>query len=112
MNDILGLMVGTAYAQEALQDEITFTLAPGEYTAIKAMIEEGATLFYAWTSTSRRINFDRQAHTGADAVTYEKGRGQTRREGSFETQFAGKHSWFWSNRDNETVTVTLQLSGV
>jgi hypothetical protein len=76
------------------------------------MIEEGATLFDAWTLTSRRINFDRQAHTGADAFTYEKGRGQTRRESSFETQFAGDHGWFWRNRDNGTVTVTLQLSGV
>ena len=111
MNDILGLFVGAAYAQEAWQDEITFTLAPGEYTEIKATMEEGATLFYAWTSTGGRINFDLHAHAGGQDVTYEKGRGQTTGEGSFETPFAGDHGWFWRNRDDEAVTVTLQLRG-
>jgi hypothetical protein len=111
MNDILGLFVGAAYAQEAWQDEITFTLAPGEYTEIKATMEEGATLFYAWTSTGGRVNFDLHAHAGGQDVTYEKGRGKTTGEGSFETPFAGDHGWFWRNRDDEAVTVTLQLRG-
>ncbi len=111
MDDILGMFVGTAYAQEAWQDEITFTLAPGEYTEIKATMEEGATLLYAWTSTGGRINFDLHAHAGDQNVTYEKGRGQTKGEGSFETPFAGDHGWFWRNRDDEAVTVTLQLRG-
>src|SRR6056297_3667284 len=111
MNDIFGLFVGAAHAQEVWQDEITFTLAPGEYTEIKATMEEGATLSYAWTSTGGRINFDLHAHAGGDAVTYEKGRGETEGEGSFETPFAGDHGWFWRNRDDEAVTVTLQLRG-
>ena len=111
INDIFGLFVSTAHAQEAWTDEITFTLAPSESTEIKATMEEGATLNYAWTSTGGRINFDLHAHADGDSVTYEKGRGQTSGVGSFETPFAGDHGWFWRNRDNETVTVTLQLRG-
>lgn len=111
IDDVFGLFVGTAYAQEAWQDEITFTLEPGEFTEIKATMEQGATLFYAWTSTGGRINFDLHAHADDDAVTYEKGRGQTEGEGSFETPFAGDHGWFWRNRDDQAVTVTLQLRG-
>lgn len=111
MDDILGLFVSTAHAQEAWQDEITFTLEPGEYTEIKATMEEGATLSYAWTSTGGRVNFDLHAHAGGQDVTYEKGRGQIEGEGSFETPFAGDHGWFWRNRDDEAVTVTLQLRG-
>ena len=111
MNDIFGLFVSTAHAQEAWTDEITFTLAPSESTEIKATMEEGATLNYAWTSKGGRINFDLHAHADGDSVTYEKGRGQTSGVGSFETPFAGDHGWFWRNRDNETVTVTLQLRG-
>jgi hypothetical protein len=109
-----GLLVGTAHAQEAgadWTDEIVFTLEPGEYTEIKATMEEGATLAYAWTSEGGRINFDLHAHAGGQDVTYEKGRGQTEGEGSFETPFAGDHGWFWRNRDDEAVTVTLQLRG-
>jgi hypothetical protein len=111
MNDILGLFVSAAHAQEAWQDTITFTLEPGEYTEMKATMEEGATLFYEWTSEGGRINFDLHAHAGGQDVTYEKGRGQTEGAGSFETPFAGDHGWFWRNRDDEAVTVTLQLRG-
>lgn len=111
MNDILGLLVSTAHAQEAWQDTITFTLEPGEFTEIKATMEEGATLIYSWTSEGGRINFDLHAHAGGENITYEKGRGKTEGEGSFETPFAGDHGWFWRNRDKEAVTVTLQLRG-
>ena len=111
MNDIFGLFVGAAYAQEAWQDEITFTLAPGESTEIKATMEEGATMTYAWSATGGRINFDLHAHAGGEDVTYERGRGQTSGEGSFETPFAGDHGWFWRNRDDADITVILQLRG-
>ena len=111
MNDILGLFVSAAHAQEAWQDTIKFTLEPGEYTEMKATMEEGATLFYEWTSEGGRINFDLHAHAGGQDVTYEKGRGQTEGAGTFETPFAGDHGWFWRNRDDEAVTVTLQLRG-
>ena len=111
MNDIFGLFVSTAQAQEAWTDEITFTLAPGEFTEIKATMEEGANMSCAWSATGGRINFDLHAHAGGRDVTYEKGRGQTSGEGSFETPFAGDHGWFWRNRDDADITVVLQLRG-
>jgi hypothetical protein len=111
MDDIVGFFVSTAHAQEAWQDEITFTLAPGESTEIKATMGKGVTLNYAWVATGGRVNFDLHAHAGSDAVTCEKGRGQTSGEGSIETLFAGDHGWFWRNRDKADVTVTLQLRG-
>ena len=111
LDDIRGLFVSTAHAQEAWTDEITFTLEPGEFTEIKATMEEGATLFYAWTADGGRINFDLHAHAGGQDVTYERGRGETEGEGSFETPFAGDHGWFWRNRDDVAITVTLQLRG-
>ncbi len=111
MNDIFGLFVSSAHAQEAWQDEVTFTLAPGEFTEIKATMAQGVTLTYAWAATGGRVNFDLHAHAAGDAVTYDKGRGKTSGEGSFTTPFAGDHGWFWRNRDDADVTVTLQLRG-
>ncbi|MBO9436695.1 transmembrane anchor protein [Ruegeria sp. R13_0] len=110
-DNVFGLFFSTAHAQEAWQDTITFTLEPGEFTEIKATMEEGATLFYAWVAEGGRVNFDLHAHAGDQNVTYEKGRGQNEGEGSFETPFAGDHGWFWRNRDDEPVTVTLNLNG-
>lgn len=108
---ILGLFVSTAHAQETWRDEITFTLAPGEPTEIKATMKKGEKLTYSWVATGGRINFDLHAHAGGEAVSYEKGRGKTSDEGSFETPFAGDHGWFWRNRDKADVTVTLKLRG-
>jgi hypothetical protein len=111
MNDIFGLFVGVAHAQEAWQDEVTFTLAPGDSTEVKVTMEEGATLTYAWVAMGGRVNFDLHAHAGSDEVTYERGRGETSGEGSITAPFAGDHGWFWRNRDDVELTVTLQLRG-
>lgn len=112
MNDIFGLFVGAAHAQEAWQDEITFTLAPGASTEIKATMEEGTTLTYAWVATGGRINFDLHAHGDGQSIDYDRGRGAVSGEGSIEAPFPGEHGWFWRNRDDSDVTVTLQLRGV
>lgn len=111
IGDIFGLFVGAAHAQEAWTDTVTFTLEPDAATEIKLVMEAGDVAEYAWVAEGGRINFDLHAHAGGENVTYEKGRGQTDGDGSFETPFAGDHGWFWRNRDDETVTVTLQLRG-
>lgn len=111
LDTVLGAIVGTAHAQEAWRDTITFKLEPGEYTEIKLVMAEGDQAQYAWTSTGGRINFDLHAHGGGQSVTYEKGRGATGDEGGILAPFAGEHGWFWRNRDDEAVTVTLELGG-
>ncbi|MEL6100791.1 MAG: transmembrane anchor protein [Pseudomonadota bacterium] len=111
MDGVFGLFVSTAHAQEAWQDEITFTLAPGDSTEIKATMEEGVTLTYAWVATGGRINFDLHAHADGESVDYERGRGAEAGEGSVTAPFTGDHGWFWRNRDDADVTVTLQLRG-
>lgn len=98
-------------ADIAWQDEITFTLAPGEATEVKATMAEGAALTYAWTTSGGRINYDLHAHAGENDVTYKVDRGQRTDAGQITTPFAGNHGWFWRNRDSADVTVTLRLSG-
>ncbi len=113
MQDILGLFVGSAHAQEAeaWRDEVKFTLEPGESAEWKMVMTEGQTAFYSMTVTGGRVNYDMHGHGGGNNVTYEKGRGSTGSEGSFDAAFDGDHGWFWRNRDNADVTVTLQLRG-
>ncbi len=109
---ILGIFVGTAHAQQEWRDTIAFTLEPGEFTEIKLHMTEGNEAQYAWVAEGGRINFDLHAHGGGKSHTYEKGRGKTSGEGSMLAPFAGEHGWFWRNRDNAAVTVTLHLNGV
>jgi len=108
---LIGLLLPAAHAQEAWRDAVTFTLEPGEPAETKLDMAEGAVAEYAWTAEGGRINFDLHGHGGGESVTYEKGRGETGDEGSFTAPFAGEHGWFWRNRDDAAVTVTLQVRG-
>lgn len=111
LDELLGIFVGTAQAQEAWRDAITFTLEPGDYIEVKMVMAEGDQATYAWMAEGGRINFDLHAHGSGQSMTYEKGRGATGGEGGLLATFAGEHGWFWSNRDKTAVTVTLQLQG-
>ena len=113
MNDIFGLFVGTAYAQEAeiWRDETTFTLAPGDSAEWKLVMEEGQTVEYRMLVDGGRVNFDMHGHGGGKSVTYEKGRGSTGDEGEIIAAFDGEHGWFWRNRDSQPATVTVQVRG-
>ena len=113
MNDIFGLFVSTAYAQEAevWRDETTFTLAPGDSAEWKLVMEEGQTVEYRMLVDGGRVNFDMHGHGGGNSVTYEKGRGSTGDEGEIIAAFDGEHGWFWRNRDSQPATVTVQVRG-
>ncbi|MBX2838759.1 MAG: transmembrane anchor protein [Gammaproteobacteria bacterium] len=110
-DSVLGVLVGRAIAQDTWQDTIAFTLEPGEHTETKLVMIEGAEAQYVWTATGGRINFDLHAHGGGQSKTYEKGRGATNGEGSFVAPFKGEHGWFWRNRDNSAITITLKING-
>ncbi|WP_278924338.1 transmembrane anchor protein [Pseudophaeobacter profundi] len=113
MNDIFGLFVGAAHAQEAeiWRDETTFTLAPGDSAEWKLVMEEGQTVEYRMLVEGGRVNFDLHGHGGGKSVTYEKGRGSTGNEGQIVAALNGEHGWFWRNRDGSDVTVTVQVRG-
>lgn len=113
MNDIFGLFVGAANAQEVevWRDEITFTLAPGDSAEWKLVMEEGQTVEYRMLVEGGRVNFDMHGHGGGQSVTYEKGRGSTGDEGEIVAAFDGEHGWFWRNRDSSDATVTVQVRG-
>lgn len=118
LNDVFGLFVGAAYAQdatsltaEAWRDETTFTLAPGDSAEWKLVMEKGQTAQYRMVVEGGKVNFDLHGHGGGNSVTYKKGRGSTGAEGEIVAEFNGEHGWFWRNRDSSDVTVTVQVRG-
>lgn len=115
LGEILGIFVGPASAQDSAaaewRDEISFTLEPGEHAEWKLAMTKGQTAFYRMTVTGGRVNFDLHGHGNGKNATYEQARGSSGSEGPLVAQFDGDHGWFWRNRDNADVTVTLQLRG-
>lgn len=113
LDTILNLLIGTAHAQEAEKwaDEVEFTLAPGETYEVKLTMNKGDQAKYRMSVDGGRVNFDLHAHGGGQSITYERGRGSSGAEGEIVAAFAGKHGWFWRNRDKQNLTVTLRVRG-
>lgn len=104
-------LIGSAQAQETRSDEMSVTLAPGEGAEIKLVMVKGAQANYAWTANGAVVNFDTHGDGGGENISYEKGRGVAEDEGVLEAAFDGNHGWFWRNRTDAPVTVTLKTSG-
>lgn len=118
LNDIFGLFVGSAYAQDATaeeseewRDQITFTLEPDASAEWKLVMTKDQTADYRMVVEGGRVNFDLHGHGSGQSVTYEKGRGSTGSEGEIVAAFDGEHGWFWRNRDDAPLTVTIQVRG-
>jgi hypothetical protein len=92
-------------------DETVLTLAPDQGAEIKLVMEEGARVDFAWTSSGGAVNFDTHAdRPGTPYHGYGKGTEQ-RVEGELVAAFTGSHGWFWRNRTGEPVTITLRTEG-
>jgi len=68
---------------------------------------------FSWTVQGGVVNFDAHGDGGAsgESTSYEKGRGAASDEGVLEAAFNGSHGWFWRNRGDTPVTITLRTAG-
>ena len=114
---IFGAIVGTAHAQEALveapvwKDEITFVLEPGQGIEIKLVMEEGTVAPFEWAVEGGEVNFDLHGDGSGNEISYEKGRAIAQASGELTAAFTGNHGWFWRNRGDAAVSVTLRVAG-
>lgn len=117
LDAVFGLFVGTAHAQDApaaapvWTDEITFTVEPGQGTEIKLVMAEGAVAQYDWAVTGGVVNFDTHGDGGGNEISYEKGRSVEADAGDLTAAFTGNHGWFWRNRGDAPVSMTLRVAG-
>ena len=88
------------------------TLAPGQGAEIKARMAKDARLNFSWSVEGGRVNFDTHADApGIDYHGYGKGKDSTGETGELVAAFDGKHGWFWRNRSDGPVTITLRAEG-
>lgn len=93
-------------------DESVFTLAPDESFEIKLVMEKGAKAKFEWFTDGAGVNYD--THADGSGVNYHgngKGTDTARQEGELVAAFKGQHGWFWRNRTDEDVKITLRTSG-
>lgn len=93
-------------------DETTVTLKPGEAAEVKLTMIKGGTAQYEWETNQGHLNSDLHADGANKAfISYRKGRSETSDAGEFQAKFDGVHGWFWRNRSDDTVDVTLRVRG-
>lgn len=93
------------------RDEVSYTLNPGEGIEVKLAMEEGQVARFAWTANGSIVNFDLHGDGGGQSISYEQGRGVPEASGDLTAAFTGNHGWFWRNRTEAPVTVTLLTGG-
>lgn len=96
----------------AWSDEVSVTLRPGEAAEIKLVMSRGAVAQYEWTASEGHLNSDLHGDgLSGQSTSYRKGRAETGDAGDLTAKFDGSHGWFWRNRSDETVTMTLRVNG-
>lgn len=93
------------------RDEVSYTLNPGEGIEVKLAMEEGQIARFFWTANGSVVNFDLHGDGGGQSISYEQGRAVPEASGDLTAAFTGNHGWFWRNRTEAPVTVTLRTSG-
>jgi hypothetical protein len=93
------------------RDELSYTLNPGEGIEVKLAMEAGQTARFFWTANGSVVNFDLHGDGGGESISYEQGRAVPEASGDLTAAFTGNHGWFWRNRTEAPVMVTLRTGG-
>lgn len=105
----------TAPAPALKTNQMSVTLKPGEGTEIKLEMLKGKTVSYEWTATGGLVNYDThgEPYNGEKGYfhSYNKGKQVKSNKGEFTALFDGTHGWFWRNRSNKDVTISLNTTG-
>jgi hypothetical protein len=121
-SSLFGIMVAEflirpAYAQAATprnKAEMTVTLKPNQGAEIKLVMKRGETATYTWSSEGGGVNYDMHGEPDnrpSATHSYKRGQGAASDSGTLEARFDGNHGWFWRNRTNRDVTLTIRAEG-
>jgi hypothetical protein len=95
-------------------ETVEFKVGPREGMEYKYRLDKGEALLFSWKTTGP-VAFEFHAEPdGAPrgyAQTYEKGDGKSEASGTLTAPFPGIHGWYWENKTDKEITVTLTSSG-
>jgi len=93
--------------------ELELTLDPDQGMEVKLAMRKGAVVNYEWFTDGAEAAFDVHGDSREleiDYHNYYKGK-DARREGSIDAAFDGSHGWWWRNRTDGPMTITLKTKG-
>ena len=94
-------------------DTREFTIPPGQGIEFKYELDKGATMIYSWKA-NQYVDFD--FHTEPEGKpreasdSFEKGSAAQKR-GAYTAPYNGIHGWWWENKTDRDITLTLTTAG-
>ncbi|HWW70479.1 MAG TPA: transmembrane anchor protein, partial [Duganella sp.] len=96
-------------------DEMRVTLEPGQGAEVKALMRKGEHFVFSWGTDGAPVKADMHGEPENakpnEFTTYWKEPRQTGAQGSFTAGFDGIHGWFWRNKGEHPVTITVKVNG-
>lgn len=96
-------------------DEMTITLAPHSGQEVKAHMLEGQSYVFEWSAKGGPVKVDmhgeRPDAAEGEFTSYWAEKALTGGKGVFTAPFAGTHGWYFRNKGETPVTVTVKTAG-
>lgn len=96
-------------------DEMTLTLAPHSGQEVKAHMNAGQSYVFEWSAKGGPVKADMHGEkvnaAEGEFTSYWEEKQMTGGKGSFTAPFDGTHGWYFRNKGETPVTVTVKTTG-
>lgn len=97
------------------EDEMTLDLPPHSGAEVKAHMAKGDSFVFTWHSAGGPVKVDMHGERlnapEGEFTSYWKERQSERGQGDFTATFDGTHGWYWRNKGDSPVRVTVKVAG-
>lgn len=95
------------------RDSLSLTLPPGKGAEVKAHLGSGQGMVFQWQATADvAVDMHGERPDVKNAWTsYAVEAAQRESAGTFVAPFEGTHGWYWHNRGDTPVTVSVEVTG-
>jgi hypothetical protein len=97
------------------EDAMTIELEPHSGKEIKAHMDAGGSYVFEWSAKGGPVKLDmhgeRTDAAEGEFTSYWEERELTGGKGVFTAPFAGTHGWYWRNKGETPVSVTVRVAG-
>ena len=96
------------------EDSATIVVPAGKGLEYKFYLVKGDAMRYDWSSTDGELYFDFHGEPEGDTTGYFESYTVSTADkvrGTFNASFDGTHGWYWKNKSQAPITVTLRTQG-
>ena len=104
-----------AKATPMRRDRQELVLPPHSGAEVKAHMAQGDHFIFQWQATGGQVRFDMHGEPPnakeGEFTSYWKGKDLDSAQGAFTAPYTGTHGWYFRNRGETPVTVTVETTG-